>query len=72
MARPRKKQPGQVFEAIESFTVEIDGVKHIVRADTTRVREGHPLLNGREHLFRPLTVQYDIEAATDAPGEARK
>lgn len=32
----------------------------IVHAGTT-VRVGHPLLEGRENLFSPLVVEYDVD-----------
>jgi hypothetical protein len=28
------------------------------------VRAGHPIMKGREHLFTPLVVHYDVAAAT--------
>lgn len=67
----RGKPEDGIFVAKESFTTEVDGVPTIIRAGLDRVRAGHPLLEGREHLFEPLTVQYDVEQATAAPGERR-
>lgn len=62
----------QIFVARESFTITLDGVPTPVHKGRTRVREGHALLEGREHLFEPLTVQFDLpEQATAAPGEKR-
>lgn len=65
------KTEGQIFQARESFTVDMDGSPITVVGGTTRVREGHPLLKGREHLFEPVTVHYDVEQATQGPGEKR-
>jgi hypothetical protein len=62
---------GQIYIAKESFATEYDGVPISVVAGHTRVREGHPLLRGREHLFEPLGVDYEWEQATAAPGEKR-
>lgn len=58
--------------AKDSFSATIDGVPYAVNKGE-RVREGHPLLKGREALFEPvdLKVHYDIEQATAAPGERR-
>lgn len=67
----RAKTEGRIFVARESFVCDLDGVPVTVSGGTTRVREGHPLLKGREHLFEPLTVHYEVEQATAAPGEKR-
>lgn len=61
----------RIFIAKESFSTELDGVQITVMKDITRVREGHPLLDGREQFFRLLDVHYDLEQATAAPGEKR-
>ena len=61
-----------VYVAKESFACRLDGKRVIVNRGKTRVRHGHPLLKGREHLFSPIGVHYDVEQATAAPGEVRK
>ena len=60
-----------IFVAKESFVCILYGEPHTIHANVTRVRAGHPILEGRGHLFRPLDVQYDVEQATAAPGEKR-
>lgn len=70
----RRQTGGRVFVARETFSwTDADGVPLIAHAGQTRVREGHPLLAGREHLFDPVEgqVHYDVEQATAAPGEKR-
>jgi len=62
---------GRIFIAKESFAMNFNGADISVIAGSTRVREGHPLLKGPEHLFEPINVHYDVESATDAPGEKR-
>lgn len=62
----------QIFIAKQSFSTRLDGVPVAVHEGTTRVREGHPLLEGREHLFEPITVQYDTEEATTERGGGRE
>jgi len=60
-----------VYVANQSFSCKLDGQEVIVNRGKTRVRHGHPLLKGREHLFSPIGVHYDVEQATQAPGEKR-
>lgn len=66
MARP------DLFQAKSEFAVEIDGVPTVVHRGEL-VREGHPLLKGRESLFEPYEakVRFDVEQATAAPGKKR-
>lgn len=60
----------RIYVPIDSFVAEVDGVD-VTFTTTTRVREGHPVLDGREHLFREIGADYEVEAATQAPGEVR-
>lgn len=60
----------QIFEAIESFATQYDGEDITVQVGE-RIREGHPLLKGREDRFKPLEVKYEVEQATAAPSEKR-
>jgi hypothetical protein len=62
-----------VYVATESFSCDLDGVPVNVTKGITRVREGHPLLRGREQLFTvDDQIDFDlVEAATAAPGEKR-
>lgn len=69
---PRTKTPkGKIFVPVEDFTTEIDGQPVVFKRNQTRVREGHPALHGRQHLFQEMKVDYEIEQATAAPGERR-
>lgn len=63
---------GRIYVARESFVTELDGVPVTVVAGTTRVREGHKLMEGREQFFELLKVHYEVERATAAPGEVRR
>ncbi len=63
---------GRVLVAIESFACHRDGADWTFVAGQTLIREGHPWLRGIEHLFEPVTPQFDIEQATAAPGEVRE
>lgn len=62
---------GKVYVATETFATTIDDEPVVVQKGVTRVREGHPLLAGREQMFEELEVHYDVEQATAAPGERR-
>ena len=57
--------------AKESFVCHWDGSDRQISAGVTRVRAGHPILKGIEHLFEPITAHYEVEQATAAPGERR-
>lgn len=63
--------PGTIYIATQSFAANVDGHRVSVRSGVTRVREGHPLLEGRAGMFKPLDAHYEVEAATRAPGEKR-
>lgn len=67
-----RTQSGGVFVPRESFTAEVDGVEVAFVKDSTRVREGHPILERLGHLFEPIKVDYEVEQATAAPGEKRR
>jgi hypothetical protein len=59
-----------VLVAKRSFSVDINGTPRSVRRGET-FRKGHPVVEGREHLFGPFKVDNEIEQATAAPGEKR-
>jgi len=71
---PKQKpveQTGEMLVARESFAFRYEGSDHHFIGGQTRVRAGHPILKGREHLFEPIKADYEIEQATAAPGESR-
>lgn len=43
----------------EPATFDVDGSPVFI-GPTTVVRAGHPIMAGREHLFDPLEVRYDV------------
>lgn len=65
--------PPPTWVATTSFVCTIDGRSYNVTKDVTRVAEGHPIMAGREHLFRRADegLTFGIEEATDTPGERR-
>lgn len=54
----------------ESVTFEVDGSPVFIGPNTV-VRAGHPIMKGRESLFEPLTVHYDVEQVEPAKTERR-
>lgn len=58
-----------LYVAKTSFVTVLDGQRITVTKGKTRVRAGHPLLEGREHLFRSVEdgVQFEVETARQEP-----
>jgi hypothetical protein len=60
---------GKIYVAKQNGVIGTkDGLVRL-RAGVTRVREGHELLNGNEHLFEEQHVDYDTEDATQRPAD---
>lgn len=51
-----------IYVAVESVLTEVDGQNVYITAGQT-AREGHPILKGREALFEPFKVDYEVEEA---------
>lgn len=60
-----------VYVCKESAAFEWGGDMVVVNKGVTRVRAGHPMLAAHPELFEEITVHYDVERATAAPGEKR-
>jgi|SRR5688500_3079016 len=59
---------GKIYIAKQSAVVFLEsGDRVTLRGGVTRVREGHPLLEGRESMFEEIDVHYDVETARQAP-----
>jgi len=71
MANSTTIDPNAIYVANTTFTTMLDGREITVHQGSTRARGSHPLIKGREQLFDLLTVQYDVEQASAAPGEQR-
>lgn len=48
-----------LFICTGSFITHFDGEDRVIQAGHTVVRAGHPILQGREGMFEPLTVHYE-------------
>lgn len=68
-----RQQHGQIYVATATFWAinQETGEEIQIVADRTRVREGHWVLVGRADSFKPVDAHYDVEQATNAPGEVR-
>lgn len=67
MARHADEAPVErapIVRAKESFTHMWEGAPRQFRFGTT-VRVGHPILVGVEHLFEPLTPDYETDVKPD-------
>lgn len=70
---PGRKRDDGIYVANTTFVCDIDGLQEVIRAGTTRVRGGHPLLARYAGYFDPVDagVHYEVEQMTAAPGEKR-
>lgn len=72
MARARRNPDDEVLIANDSGVwVDSDGVEHPFTKGVTRVRASHPLARAMPSAFEQITVHYDVERTTAAPGERR-
>lgn len=60
-----------IYVATDSAHVVIDGEHYTLVKGVTRVRAGHDLIRTHPELFVPCDVHYDVESATQGPGERR-
>jgi len=60
-----------LYVGIEPTTFEYDG-QPVFIGPATVVRAGHPILAGRESLFRPLIVHFEVAEPLQAAKPAEK
>jgi hypothetical protein len=64
---------GKIFVALANAVLDLpDGGRAVIVAGQTRVREGHPLLRGRESLFQEINAHFEFEDARSAPQDEPK
>lgn len=63
---------GKIYVSKVDGFADYEGQQVPLRSGVTRVREGHPLLKGRESLFEEIHVHYDVESARQAPAPESK
>lgn len=62
----------EIYVARDSGVIyDADGTPVVVHKGVTRIRSGHPLLEGNEELFEVLSVDYDVEDTTARPTQKR-
>jgi len=73
MGRPRKyPDSGDIVVAKESgFLTLASGEVVGFKRGVTRFRNTHPAVRQAPQFFEPISVHYDVEQATAAPGELR-
>jgi hypothetical protein len=71
--KKKEANRGEILVAASSFVCTHDGKSFTFHKGVTRIRAGHPVIKGREHLFLEMdaSADYDVEAATSEPGEKR-
>jgi hypothetical protein len=55
----------KVWQATTTFVLGGHGHQTVYVGDT--VADGHPLLKGRKHLFKPFTPKFPLPAAAPEP-----
>lgn len=71
MARRRNPDQEILIATVSGVWVDRDGTEYPYYQGQTRVRSSHPLAKAIPDAFRTLDVHYDVEQATNAPGEVR-
>lgn len=72
MARRRNPDQEILIATVSGIWVDRDGTEYPYFQGQTRVRASHPLAKAVPGAFKTLDVHYDVEQATDAPGERRE
>jgi hypothetical protein len=60
---------GAILIATTSALIPYEGREVMIAGGRTTVREGHPILKGREGLFKVLAPDYEVEAPAAKPPE---
>jgi hypothetical protein len=62
---------GEILIATETVLTTFDGADVYITAGQTTARAGHPILKGREAMFTPVQVTWDMpEPEQKAPARA--
>lgn len=58
-----KTDEAEILVAKSSAVFTHDGMRYRLISGQTTARRGSPFIQGREHLFRPLVVDFDLDGA---------
>lgn len=58
-----------ILVAKRSAIVMFDGRRVTIRAGRTHVRAGHPILDGRQDMFEPIKVEFEVDDEPKAPAK---
>jgi hypothetical protein len=61
---------GNILVARETGVLNYEGERVYIHAGVTRVREGHGILKGHEHMFKPLDAHFEVEDTRARPETA--
>lgn len=61
---------GEILIATETVLTTFEGENVYIYAGQTTAREGHPILKGRENMFAPVPVTYDLDEPEPEPAKA--
>lgn len=63
---------GAILVATMSVLFDYEGQRVVLAEGVTTAREGHPVIKGREHLWKPLAVDFETGAQDPPKAPAAK
>jgi len=66
----KDEQEAEILVAATSAVIKVDGVSRRIVKGKTTARRGHKILKGREHLFKPLAIDFDVPVMAKGRGRA--
>lgn len=69
MSDTSRAEPG-ILVATSAFAATVDGRNYVIRRGDT-IRDGHPLVKGRENHFAPFTISYELPEKPQKPAKPK-
>lgn len=63
---------GDILVAKQTAVLVYDGRQITITGGRTTVRAGHPILDGREQMFEPIRIDFDVEQPAEPKQAAAK